>query len=221
MNRETIAVWDLPTRLFHWSLVLLLGGLWISAEIGNEAMRYHEILGFLVLALVVTRGLWGVVGSSTARFSHFVRGPGGARAYLRRLRRGEAGHTVGHNPLGGWMVLLLLVLLLAQAVSGMFATDDLAFDGPLNYLVREHTAHQLTHLHHLGFDLLLGLVGLHVVAVVFYLVRFGVNLVRPMITGRKAVPEGWQGEAPTLRRGWLALMLFAAVAGGLYATIFR
>ncbi len=221
MQETMIRVWDIPTRLFHWSLVLLFGALWVSGELGGRAMRYHEIFGFLLLALVVTRVLWGLVGSRTARFSDFMRGPRTTLAYLAAVLRGRPPASLGHNPLGGWMVLTLLVLLLAQASSGLFATDDIAFDGPLNYLVHEHTAKLLTRFHHLDFRLLLLLAGVHLLAVAIHRLRFGDDLVRPMLSGRKPVPPGWQGPPPALTSAWRALILFGVVAGGLYFAIFH
>ena len=189
-GRNEVKVWDLPTRLFHWVLVALVGFLWFSGEFGH--LDIHMKLGVWALALLVFRLVWGVVGSPTARFSHFVRGPAAILAYLAAARAGAV-RSVGHNPLGALSVLALLAVLIAQGVTGLFTTDDIFTNGPLTHLVASKTSALLSSLHRLGGKLLLALVGVHLLAVVFYTLVKKDDLLRAMITGTKRVPAGVEG----------------------------
>ncbi|MEJ2575580.1 MAG: cytochrome b/b6 domain-containing protein [Gammaproteobacteria bacterium] len=205
-EHRPVPVWDLPTRLFHWLLVAAVATSWLSVELG--AMEVHRWSGYAILSLVVFRLLWGVFGSPHARFGDFVRGPGAVWRYLR-------GHDVdygGHNPLGGWAVLALLALLLVQAVSGLFATDEILFEGPYYPAVAAETAAWLTGVHKQNFDLLLALVALHVAAVLFHRLARGHDLLRPMLTGLDPERPGRARPRPW----WLALTA-AAIATGAVA----
>jgi cytochrome b len=182
-----LLVWDLPTRLFHWTLVLAVAGCWWTGERGP--VETHALLGYVVLALLLFRLTWGLVGSETARFSSFVRGPRAALDHLRHLfRRGPLDHPVGHNAAGGWAVMLLLLVSGLVAVTGLFLYDDEIYWAPLNAWVSEESAERLHRLHHQGFDLLLVLIAIHVLAVGFYLLAKRLDLVRPMLTGRADLP---------------------------------
>lgn len=199
-------VWDLPTRAFHWLLVILMAVSWFSAE--ERRMDIHLISGLTVLGLVVFRLLWGLFGSSTARFASFVRGPGAVLAYLRGH---GAEKRAGHNPLGALSVVALLGLLAVQVGSGLFASDTDGLDyGPLNFLVSYDMADILTDIHETSFDLLLALVALHVAAVLFYLFVRRRNLLRPMVTGRD--PGVIAGEM--VPAGPLRFVLAAILAAG-------
>ncbi|MBC7953568.1 MAG: cytochrome b/b6 domain-containing protein [Rhodospirillaceae bacterium] len=209
MGKTTeVKVWDLPIRVFHWSLAILVGVLWVSGKWGK--LDIHMLLGVWVLALLLFRLAWGVVGSPTARFSQFVRGPGAIRDYLAAARAGTA-RSIGHNPLGALSVLALLGLLLAQSASGLFTTDDIVTDGPLVHAVTSKTAALLSSVHRMGSKLLLGLIAVHLAAVVFYKWVKKDDLVRAMITGTKLVPQGVQGIR--FANSWLAVVLFAVAAG--------
>jgi cytochrome b len=214
-----IGVWDLPTRLFHWALVLLVCvSVATGLAGGDDAMAVHQYSGMLILALVVFRVLWGVAGGRHARFANFLRGPADVLRYTADLLGGRPAKYLGHNPLGGWSVLALLLALAAQAVSGLFANDDATFEGPLAARVSKDTSDFLTHIHHLTIDILYVLVGLHVAAVLLYLLLRRDNLILPMISGRKAAPkenagktdEGWRGS------GLLALVLLLASAAAVW-----
>jgi cytochrome b len=208
----TVKLWDLPMRLFHWAIVLLMGGLWWSAEQGD--LTLHKQLGMIMLILLVFRFLWGLVGSSTARFAGFLRSPSAVLAYGRGLF-GKAGDPiVGHNPLGGWSAMLLLVLLAVQVSLGLISQDtDGIESGPLNHLVEYDTAEWAREAHELIVNVLLGLTALHVVAIVFYLVVRRDNLITPMLTGKRSF--GLAVIAPRLAPWWLALLcLFVAWAIG-------
>ncbi len=217
-------VWDAPVRFFHWSIVLLVLLLWYTGEFGGLSitaslpgygdifltnMDIHAIAGQSVFVLVVFRILWGVWGSTTARFAHFVQPPAKVVAEARDLLRGKVNNTVGHNPLGGLMVLALLLLLLFQSVTGMFSADDLFYEGPLTGLVDDETVEQMSGLHHLSFSFLQALIALHIGAVVYYLLR-GNNLIGAMISGRKKT--GHQ-EKLTFSPWWLAKLSFLAALG--------
>jgi cytochrome b len=201
--RRPIQVWDLPTRLFHWALVLIFAGSWISGSLGK--LDIHMKLGAAVLALLLFRLCWGVWGSATARFTHFVTGPSQIMGYLRGQWSG-----LGHNPLGALSVLALLGLLLLQAASGLFTTDDIASDGPLVWLVSSKTVKLASGLHRQEAWVLLGLVALHLGSILFYRIKKGDNLVLPMITGRKSVEAGT--PEPPRASPWLALAVQTAAA---------
>jgi cytochrome b len=208
-DTASVRVWDLPVRICHWSFVALLPVLWWTAE--NSEMGWHMRAGTLLLALVMFRILWGFVGSSTARFTSFVKGPGAVITYLRSIRN-EHGKVLGHNAAGGWSVVALLLVLGTQASLGLFAGDP--FDGatgPLNDLVGVTTAGQLTDWHETLFNVILALVGLHIAAIAFYLLGLGDNLIRPMISGRRSAAELPSAMAPV--SAWRALACAAVAAG--------
>ncbi len=138
-EHDPIIVWDLPTRLFHWTLVVLILLQYLSGEFGLLPMEWHYWLGYATLALVVFRVLWGFCGSRTSRFAAFVRGPATVARYAIDSLHGRAAHVVGHNPLGGWSVLLMLASVLVQSVSGLFASDDLVESGPFAARVSDAT----------------------------------------------------------------------------------
>ncbi len=180
-----IRLWDLPVRLFHWLLVVAVIGAVATIKAGGEWMAWHERFGLAVLALLTFRVLWGFVGSRYARFTSFLPGPGAVRDYVRGQWRG-----IGHNPLGALSVLALLGLFGFQAVSGLFATDEIAYNGPLRSLVSSDWSDTLSSWHRRTEWYLYGLVALHVAAIVFYRLVRKEDLVRPMITGKKSVvPE--------------------------------
>jgi cytochrome b len=202
-----VRVWDLPTRLFHWTLLVLIVVQFASAEFHLLDMRWHFWSGYAILALVLFRILWGFFGSQTSRFVEFVRGPRAVLNYLRAAAT-NARSTVGHNPLGGWSVLALLTCIALQSVTGLFASDDIDTDGPFTGLVSQRTVKLMTRLHDWNQNVLLALIGLHVVAVLLYWLLKHENLTVPMITGRKRAP------AISLRftKDWVALGLLALSA---------
>ncbi len=209
----TRRVWDIPTRVFHWSLVILIGWEWASSHLGGNAMTYHMWGGYAVLALIIFRVLWGFIGSTTAKFSAFLRSPKEMWRYLLVLRTGHYNGGPGHNPLGGWAVAAFLLSLAVQAGTGLFATDDILTAGPLNPLVSNRTADFLTLIHKVNFDVLLGLIAVHVTAIALHKVLGGKNLVTPMITGR--APASHHGAFRTslvFARPWLSLIAFGLSA---------
>jgi cytochrome b len=215
-----LRVWDLPVRLFHWSLVVLVLVSFTTAQIGGNAMQYHEWSGLTILTLVLFRVLWGFAGSTYARFGGFLRGPRSAVDYARTLLRGsQPAFHAGHNPLGGWMIVLLLASLLVQAGTGMFANDDIMMEGPLVKHVSKETSDLLTRIHHFNFNVLLALVIVHVGAALFYLRVKRENLILPLVTGAKHVPEGVSAQDRRGGPAWLALVLLAAATGAVWGIL--
>jgi len=204
-------VWDLPTRLFHWTLVVLIALQFATAEFGFLSMEWHYRFGWTTLALIVFRIIWGFVGSQTSRFADFVRGPAAIVRYVKAMFSGDASVQVGHNPLGGWSVLAMLACVLVQAISGLFTSDGIDEDGPFVDAVSSATVKLATTLHHLGETALIALIALHVAAVVLHWAVKRDNLVAPMITGKKRI-----GARASMRFAstWLALAILAIVAVG-------
>jgi cytochrome b len=206
-------VWDLPIRLFHWSLVGLIVFSWWSAE--NYHMDWHRLSGQALLFLIAFRLIWGIVGSGSARFAHFLKGPRTIRAYLSR---GE-GATVGHNPLGGWSVVAMLLALAVQVGTGLFAVDiDGIESGPLSHLVNFDQGRFASAIHGVVFNVLLGLIALHIVAILFYLIVRRRNLIGPMVTG--GALHGATPPVPVRRAGPVALLSALAVSGALTWWVF-
>lgn len=208
-----IRVWDVPVRVFHWLVAVLVLLAWVTKEVGGEAMTYHMWIGYTVLALVLFRLIWGFVGSQHARFGDFVRGPVTVVRYVFGSSRPESVPSHGHNPAGGWSVLALLTCLLVQAVTGLFANDEIIVEGPLAARVGQDMSNWITTIHRYNFNVLLGLIGLHVAAVLFYLFGKRENLILPMITGRKRVHRQQAAEGYTvgLWRAAVALLVAAGV----------
>lgn len=216
----SIPVWDLPVRLFHWLLVLDVIALYaarLAHELWGVPMRLHYRLGLFALSLVLFRWLWGFWGSETARFATFLRPPGEALAHLKTLLRREPDTVIGHNPAGGYMVLLLLLLLTLQTVSGLFARSDAESAGPYSLWLTPEQSKTVSALHSLNFALLAGAVGLHVAAILLYRLLKGQNLLSPMITGRKRLPAAT--PPPRLAPPGRALLLYllSAATVGLIA----
>jgi len=215
----TARVWDIPVRVFHWLLVALIVVSFTTAQIGGNAMRIHELSGFSILTLVLFRVLWGIFGSTYARFSDFVRHPRQAIEYARSLRRGRSAFYAGHNPLGGWMVVALLLCLLVQTATGLFANDDVMTEGPLFEWVSKRTSDILSRIHEVNFYVLLALITLHVAAALYYLWGKRENLILPLFTGRKQVREAQDVPASRDAPLWLALVLVAVCAVGVYLLV--
>ena len=201
-------VWDLPTRLFHWAVVVLVFTSWLTQEEGW--MGWHFTSGYALLTLLLFRLAWGVLGSETARFGQFLRPPWHALAHLRELHRREPDHQVGHNPAGGWMVVALLALLGFQIGTGLCANDQVETYGPFANALGQSLSDRISSLHALGFTLIEIAVALHVAAIAAYTVLKRHDLVRPMITGTKRLPPGV--TPPRLVSPWRAAALLAAAA---------
>jgi len=208
-----VRIWDLPIRLFHWALAALVVFSYVTGKVGGSWLDWHMKSGYAILALLVFRVLWGFVGSDTARFTSFVRSPVAAIAHLRELGRGVVRPFVGHTPAGGWMVLALLGALLAQAIAGLFADDEIATQGPLAVKASNAFVAQMTRLHDYNQWVLVGLVTVHVIAIAVYRWRFKLGLTQLMITGRLREDLAPGSSAPRIRpTGWALACLAIAVA---------
>jgi len=180
----TVRVWDLPTRVFHWLLAVCVFCSIGSAWIGGNAIIWHMRLGYVVFTLLAFRLLWGIVGGYWSRFARFVYAPATTLRYLRGGSLPDEHHEVGHNPLGAFSVLAVLVLLAAQVGTGLFADDEISNTGPLVRFVTGETSLALTRWHKgYGQWLIIALVVLHIAAIAYYLLVKRRNLVRPMVLG--------------------------------------
>lgn len=214
-----VPVWDLPTRLFHWVQALLFVALWLTGTDGP--LDWHMWIGEVLLAMLIFRIAWGFLGSRHSRFADFVAGRRSARTHFKEMvqvaLKGPMGADhkeahVGHTPLGGWMILALLSLMALQCVTGLFASDEIVTDGPLNHLVSGRTARVLTVIHSTAFDAILALVIAHIAAALFYLLRKRENLISPLISGRTALAEAEAGREAPLASSWRAILVFAIAA---------
>ena len=208
-----LRVWDLPTRLFHWLLALSITGALITIHLGGAWMDWHVRFGIASFALLLFRLVWGLIGPRYARFSQFIRSPAQTIDYLR-ARHGT--RYAGHNPLGAWSVLAMLLLFLLQSSTGLFANDDVMTQGPLSQFVSNDTVALFTRIHSLTEYLLYAIIALHLLAIGFYSIR-GEALVPPMMTGdvpKHTLPAGTQSA----RDDWrvrLGALLLAALLGAL------
>lgn len=202
-SKKRILVWDLPTRLFHWLLVVAVVGLVVSGKVGGNLIDWHGKIGLLVLGLVVFRLVWGIVGSTYARFCQFFPTPAKIATYLK-----GGWQAPGHNPLGAFSVFALLGVLIFQLLTGLVANDDIAFVGPLYDLVGRDLSNLATGWHHLSVNLLIALVVLHLAAIMFYAHVKKDNLVKPMVRGWKEVDQGESARGG----GALALVVALVIA---------
>ncbi|MEN9481298.1 MAG: hypothetical protein RLZZ298_2693 [Pseudomonadota bacterium] len=204
MNRKRIRLWDLPTRLFHWLLALCVAAALISGQVAGNLIEWHGKIGLFIIGLIVFRLVWGVFGSTYARFAQFFPTPAKVKAYLRGEWRG-----VGHNPLGAFSVFGLLGLLALQSASGLFGNDDITFYGPLFDLVSKDLSNKLTSLHHLASNLIYLLIALHLAAIAFYGHVKKEKLIKPMISGWKETEHGESAKGG----GLVAFILALVIAG--------
>jgi cytochrome b len=209
-----IQVWDGAVRLIHWLMVILIAISWWTAE--NGQLEYHRYSGYTLLGLLVFRIYWGIFGSTTARFAHFVKGPAAVISYLRALPSRVSHRTPaapGHNPLGALSVIALLLLLILQIGLGLFAVDvDGIESGPLSHLVSFDTGRACAELHEDVFDVLLGFIALHIAAVLFYLLYRKENLITPMINGKRHVDD--PSDIAPVRISAIRLAIGIVIAAG-------
>lgn len=204
-----VRVWDLPTRLFHWALVLCAIGLAITGTVGGQAMVWHFRLGYAVLCLLLFRLVWGFIGGRWSRFSSFIYSPASLSGYLRG--RGKPEHSAGHNPLGAGSVFALLGLFAAQVATGLMSDDEIAFSGPLAKFVTNATVSVATNYHkNIGKWILLALVVLHILAILYYLFWKKQNLTKAMLAGDKQMATPVEASRDSLATRLLAAAVFAA-----------
>lgn len=221
-------VWDGFVRVFHWSLALLFTISVASGKVGGEWIDWHMRSGYAILALVTFRLLWGFVGGEYARYVSFLSGPVRVVKFAKGLLGQAHEQVIGHNPVGGWMIILLLLLLATQAVLGLFSNDEIATTGPLARYVSDATSITLMGRHRLIGDILLVLVGVHIAAVLFHLLVKKENLVRAMFSGKKELPPDLARQAQTARRASLpmgyvvlTLAIAAVVVAVNWAALFK
>ena len=213
---KRVLVWDLPTRLFHWSLAVLVVICLVTGKLGLDWLNVHMLSGYGVLSLVLFRLVWGFMGGLHARFTSFVRGPAVVGRHITEMFRKDAPRHLGHNPLGGWSVMAVLGALLLQASTGLFATDDIFTEGPLYPLASNAASDLLTRIHRWNADAIIVLVVIHVLAILFYLIVKRENLIRPMINGHKI----WRGPAPPAVGSLRAAAVIAGLcAGAVFLTV--
>jgi cytochrome b len=214
--KRQVAVWDLPTRLFHWMLAVLVINCIVTAKIGGNYMTYHMYSGYLVLTFLFFRLLWGVLGGYHSKFVNFLRGPSIVLQYAIGLTKKDTPHYLGHNPLGGWSVVAMLLTLLLQAMTGLFASDDIVTEGPLFPLVRNSISSALTRIHNINAIVIACLIAVHLTAIIFYLVAKHENLIKPMFTGIKM----WPGDAPPPGGNlWAATIIFGISLAVVYLIV--
>ncbi|MEL6374489.1 MAG: cytochrome b/b6 domain-containing protein [Pseudomonadota bacterium] len=217
----TVKAWDVPTRLFHWLLVALIINAYLTRYYYDDiGLFWHMVNGYALLILIAFRVLWGLFGTSTAQFRSFIYSPVAIVRYGIDFITRKTRLFLGHNPLGGFVVVVMLGLIALQGVTGLFAADDILTEAPLVSTVSSQTAEQLDWIHENGFDWLLYLIGLHIFASFAYLVWKRENLILPMLTGRKE-PRAYEDEAQArVASPWLALLLLgvatALVLGPVY-----
>jgi len=208
-------IWDLPVRIFHWVLALLILGAWYTVMITGD-METHMLIGQTILCLLVFRIVWGFLGTRYARFGSFIFKPGEVLSYVRALFSKSGGGYAGHNPLGSLAVFAMFLLVGIQVSTGLFATDGDFYAGPLNDLLSNRAGNQITNIHYANFDVLTIMIGIHIVAILFYLFYKRENLVTPMFTGKKT---GEAFEAIAGSKLALALGLLALSAAGVYLVV--
>lgn len=221
-NESSVRVWDVPVRLFHWTLVILMAVSYFSGRAGGDWMKFHFWSGYAIFTLLLFRIVWGFAGSTTARFSDFVKGPSAAFRHVAELVGADRPREAGHNPLGGAMVVVLIFAVLAQVVAGLFAadTDTGMVNGPLALKVADKWVERATAFHSYWINVLLILVAIHVVAVALYLVWKRQNLIGAMVTGRKRADHAVEPGAPKPKLSFassrLAMSLLLASAALVY-----
>ena len=213
-GKARILVWDWTIRLFHWTLAGLVAALWWTAE--ENMMDWHQRAGLAVLGLLVFRIYWGVFGSRTAKFNQFIKGPRAILAYLGKLTQRPYKPAFGHNPVGALSVMALLVLLITQVVFGLFAVDvDGIESGPLARFVDFDRGRWFAEMHELTFNILMVFIILHLLAVAVYAVVLKTNLVRPMVTGRRAASDDADLEtASQMNAPWWKIVIGVLIAAG-------
>ncbi len=214
----TVRVWDLPTRVFHWTLLVLFAIAWVSAEADGAFFNIHLISGIGVLAMVVFRLIWGIIGSRHALFMDFVKGWAAVRNYGKNMLTLNPPYHVGHNPIGGWMIIALLMTLALTAIAGLFVSDD-GFVGPLSGAVSPAVSHAMEDFHEGAAEFLGFLVVVHVAGVAVHGLVTGENLPRAMWNGNKTVPADVDASSIAAVGWWrvaLALGISTAIAWSLY-----
>jgi len=216
MTEEKRLVWDLPLRLFHWLFALSIVASYVTAKLGFDWMQWHFYLGYWMIGLLVFRILWGLFGPRHARFGSFIRNPSAIWLYLKGMFNPNSARSIGHNPVGGLMVLLMLLLVAVQAGTGLFTTDAVVWAGPYNPSVSESTASFLSTVHNWNFNFVIGAVVLHIGAILFYAFYKKQNLVVPMLHGHLPAVLVPEHEAIKSSQLFKAVVVSLVAAGFVY-----
>ncbi len=212
LKQQPVLIWDLATRFFHWALVAALAvSVYTGLDGGLDEMDVHMLSGYTIFGLLIFRIVWGFIGSRYARFQAFLRGPGAVIDHLAGLRARQPTTHAGHNPLGALAILAMLAALVFQAVTGLFANDDIMLEGPLTHLVSYETSRMLTSWHKTNYLVIAGLAGLHLCAVGLYAMLIKEPLIRPMLTGYKWLPDSTEPARHLLPRALVTAALAAAL----------
>jgi len=209
-------VWDIPVRLFHWLLVATIIGAWYTSDQDNDLIDYHLLCGYVALGLILFRILWGFLGTTHAKFSQFITTPRETLTYFNNFTKPQSPSYPGHNPLGGLMVVFMLVMILLQAISGLFMNDDIFTNGPYYGTINENIEALLIFFHRNSFNFLLGAIALHVLAISYYKMVKKKSLVLPMITGKKSSEDIKKEDSIEHSKLIIAIMITLAVAAFVY-----
>ena len=214
-TEKPVYVWDVPLRIFHWGLVLAVFGAWLTAEV-LEDMTLHFYCGYVILALMLFRLVWGIWGPEYSRFSSLQLGIDKFKAYTKTLRSKVSGNHAGHNPMGSWSVVVMLTLLVVQASTGLFSSDDY-LSGPLHHYLEDSLGNLITTIHHSGFTPIKVMVFLHLSAVIYYQWFKGERIIDAMLSGKKQL----QGDHISIEssRLWLGLAIVLVAAAIVYGIV--
>lgn len=208
---RSVKVWDLPTRLFHWLLVIGVFAMWLTADV-LDRLGLHMQIGIALLGLIIFRIVWGFIGSHSSRFTHFIRSPKTILAYIKSSQKNV---WLGHNPLGALSVIAMMLAIVVQIGTGLFANDQIYNEGPFSDYVSENMQDLMSEIHQINFYILLGLIALHLAAIAFYTIKKHEPLVRAMITGKRVLKPEQQIQNPNLRfAGPIAFVIAAGFGVG-------
>ena len=215
LDAGAVRAWDLPTRLFKWALAMSVAVAYGATWLPDAGLTVHKMAGYFILTLVIFRIVWGFIGARTARFSSFLRGPRAILAHLNAAARGQGWRFLGHNPAGGAMIVTLLALCAAQALTGLFSSDGVLAGGPFADWIGDDNQSLVSSAHKIGFYVLLAAIVLHVAANVYYQAVKREPLITAMVTGLKPANEDYADLPARGGAGGLAaLAAFAASALG-------
>lgn len=217
--KTKIRVWDIPIRLFHWTLVALFVFLILSGKYLDNMMQWHMRAGYAILSLVIFRLLWGFIGTYYARFGQFVRSPISSLKYALDIFSGKASHYLGHNPAGGWMVVVLLAGIALQASAGLFISDEILWDAPLYGLLSDELTSLAGTIHVNAEWYLIALVAIHIAAVLWHRFRYKEPLIGAMIHGHK--PGSDQNDKQNSKLNWWALVISLAIPASLFVWLWN
>lgn len=211
-----LLVWDLPLRIFHWLFACTVIASWYTSDQDNDLIELHMQLGYFALGLLIFRVLWGIVGTKHSRFTSFVPSPNRLFSYIKNWRNKKDVITAGHNPLGSLMVILMIILISLQAISGLFINDDIYSSGPYYDSVSKEVEQVMMFLHHNIFDYMIAAIVLHLLAIAYYERVKKQSLILPMITGKKLASKVSKTDEITHSKLWVALVIMVGIAAFIY-----